>query len=104
MRIFIVLCFLLQVNGVDIREFSHQRVLQVLRQTTSPILRLLVHRGEGYSEDEMSETTTVELVKRPGKGLGISIVERGIGAGILIADIVRNLLCSFNIHPVSFGF
>lgn len=40
------------------------------------------------------EYTTIEtdLVKKPGKGLGISVVARKSGKGVYIADIVSILL------------
>lgn len=41
--------------------------------------------GEGSSED-----IEVELVKKPGKGLGLSVVGRRNGTGVFISDMVRN--------------
>ena len=94
------------MNGVDLRECTHNRALQVLRQTTAPTMRLLVVRGgvsggggeTGYRDEELCKTMSEELVKRPGKGLSYSIVERGDCAGIIIADIVCTYFLIHALH------
>lgn len=35
-------------------------------------------------------TIDVEMIKKPGKGLGLSVVARKSGKGVYIADIVSN--------------
>ena len=40
---------------------------------------------------ELHDHLTVELVKKPGKGLGISIIGRRNNCGVVVADIVSYL-------------
>lgn len=40
----------------------------------------------------ITDAFDVELIKKPGKGLGLSIVGRKSGSGIFISDIVSHLL------------
>jgi len=78
----------IQVNGVDLRNATHDRAISVLRQTPS-VVRMVVFRDESLLKDEdMYEVFTVELIKKPGKGLGLTIVGRKKDPGIFISDIV----------------
>lgn len=80
---------LLEVNSLDMREMTHSRAVQVLRQVVSSV-KMVVFRDESiYRDDELYEAVTVELMKKPGKGLGLSIVSRRDNTGILISDIVK---------------
>ncbi|GFO19020.1 multiple pdz domain protein, partial [Plakobranchus ocellatus] len=80
---------ILEVNSEDLTEATHNRALQVLRQTP-PIVRMAVYRDEGQvREEDILDVFTVELVKRPGKGLGLSIVGKKSDVGIYISDIVK---------------
>ena len=66
-------CFL-QVNGIDLRKATHDEAINVLRQTPQRV-RLTLYRDEApYKEEDVCDTFTIELQKRPGKGLGLSIV------------------------------
>lgn len=52
---------------------------------------MLVYREEGTTkEEELYETIEVEMAKRPGKGLGLSIVGRKHGPGVFISDVVSS--------------
>lgn len=65
-----------QVNGIDLRTASHDEAINVLRQTPQQV-RLTVFRDEAqYKEDELWDVLSVELQKKPGQGLGLSIVGR----------------------------
>lgn len=66
-------CFL-QVNGIDLRKATHDEAINVLRQTPQRV-RLTLYRDEApYKEEDVCDTFTIDLQKRPGKGLGLSIV------------------------------
>ena len=81
-----------QVNGVDLRNATHDRAINVLRQTPN-VVKMIVFRDESLLKDEdLYEVFTVELLKKPGKGLGLTIVGRKKDPGIFISDIVRFLL------------
>ncbi|KAJ0032871.1 hypothetical protein NQD34_002952 [Periophthalmus magnuspinnatus] len=77
---------ILEVNGVSLRGASHEEAICLLRQTPSRV-RLRVLR------DELSEQTLqlfrVELHKRSGRGLGLSIVTKRSGSGVFISEVVR---------------
>lgn len=63
-----------QVNGIDLRKATHDEAINVLRQTPQRV-RLTLYRDETpYKEEDVYDTLTIELQKKPGKGLGLSIV------------------------------
>lgn len=71
-----VTCLTSQVNGIDLRQSTHDEAINVLRQTPQKV-RLVVYRDEAqYKEDDLWDSFTVELRKKPGQGLGLSIVGR----------------------------
>lgn len=64
----------LQVNGVNLRGAAHQEAIAALRQTPARV-RLLVLRDESqYGDEENLDVFTVELQKKSGRGLGLTIV------------------------------
>lgn len=53
---------------------------------------MVVYRDEVVNsgkEEDILDVMEVELTKKPGKGLGLSIVGRKNGPGIFISDVVR---------------
>ncbi|XP_060773020.1 multiple PDZ domain protein isoform X7 [Neoarius graeffei] len=80
---------ILEVNGIDLRTASHDEAINVLRQTPQQV-RLTVFRDEAqYKEDELWDVLSVELQKKPGQGLGLSIVGRRNDTGVFVSDIVK---------------
>lgn len=75
---------ILEVNGEDLREASHEAAIGALRQTSS-VVRMLVFREEEPQQDVL----TVELHKKAGRGLGLSIVGRRNAPGVFISEVVR---------------
>lgn len=54
---------------------------------------MVVFRDEANRrDDELYEAMTVELMKKPGKGLGLSITACRDNAGVLISDVVGAFL------------
>lgn len=50
---------------------------------------MLVYREEGQShEEDAFETLDVELQKKAGRGLGLTIVGRKNGPGVFISEVV----------------
>ena len=87
----------LQVNHEDLREAGHDRAIQVLRQTPA-VVHMVVFRDESLlKDDEMYDVFTVEMLKKPNKGLGLSIVGRRKDTGVFISDIVSGT--TVYIHP-----
>lgn len=79
---------ILNVNNENFREITHQKALSVLRQTPSKV-KMVVYREEGtQKEEDLYDTITVQLTKKSGKGLGLSIVGRKNGPGVFISDVV----------------
>uniref|UniRef100_A0A8C7X7U6 PDZ domain-containing protein n=1 Tax=Oryzias sinensis TaxID=183150 RepID=A0A8C7X7U6_9TELE len=85
---------ILEVNSIDLRAASHDDAINVLRQTPQRV-RLTVFRDEGqYKEEDLWDSFDVELHKKPGQGLGLSIVGRRSrkhrnDTGVFVSDIVR---------------
>nr|XP_015802438.2 multiple PDZ domain protein isoform X1 [Nothobranchius furzeri] len=85
---------ILEVNGIDLRAASHDEAINVLRQTPQRV-RLTVYRDETqYKEEDLWDSFTVELHKKPGQGLGLSIVGRRSrdhrnDTGVFVSDVVK---------------
>ncbi|XP_073491628.1 multiple PDZ domain protein isoform X7 [Aquarana catesbeiana] len=80
---------ILEVNGIDLRNATHDEAINVLRQTPQKV-RLSVYRDEAqYKEEDMYDILNVELQKKPGKGLGLSIVGKRNDTGVFVSDIVK---------------
>ncbi|XP_064228488.1 inaD-like protein isoform X5 [Aotus nancymaae] len=80
---------ILEVNGVDLRNSSHEEAITALRQTPQKV-RLVVYRDEAhYRDEENLEVFPVDLQKKAGRGLGLSIAGKRNGSGVFISDIVK---------------
>uniref|UniRef100_A0A5F9DQR6 PATJ crumbs cell polarity complex component n=1 Tax=Oryctolagus cuniculus TaxID=9986 RepID=A0A5F9DQR6_RABIT len=80
---------ILEVNGVDLRSCSHEEAITALRQTPQKV-RLVVYRDEAhYRDEENLDIFPVDLQKKAGRGLGLSIVGKRNGSGVFISDIVK---------------
>ncbi|XP_004373554.1 multiple PDZ domain protein isoform X3 [Trichechus manatus latirostris] len=80
---------ILEVNGIDLRKATHDEAISVLRQTPQRV-RLTLYRDESpYKEEDVYDTLTIELQKKPGKGLGLSIVGKRNDTGVFVSDIVK---------------
>nr|XP_060629610.1 inaD-like protein isoform X1 [Anolis sagrei ordinatus] len=80
---------ILEVNGIDLRNASHEEAITALRQTPQKV-QLIVYRDEAhYKDEENLEIFFVELQRKMGRGLGLSIVGKRNGNGVFISDIVK---------------
>ncbi|XP_058034699.1 inaD-like protein isoform X2 [Ahaetulla prasina] len=80
---------ILEVNGIDLRNASHEDAITALRQTP-PKVQLVVYRDEAhYKDEENLEIFLVDLQRKMGRGLGLSIVGKRNGSGVFISDIVK---------------
>uniref|UniRef100_A0A669D7E8 PATJ crumbs cell polarity complex component n=1 Tax=Oreochromis niloticus TaxID=8128 RepID=A0A669D7E8_ORENI len=80
---------ILEVNGVDLRGASHEEAIAALRHTPAKV-RLTVLRDEAqYRDEENLDVFKVELQKKSGRGLGLSIVGKRSGSGVFISEVVR---------------
>lgn len=63
-----------QVNDIDLRNASHEEAITALRQTPQKV-QLVVYRDEAhYKDEENLEIFCVDLQRKMGRGLGLSIV------------------------------
>uniref|UniRef100_A0A8C8SS83 PATJ crumbs cell polarity complex component n=1 Tax=Pelusios castaneus TaxID=367368 RepID=A0A8C8SS83_9SAUR len=80
---------ILEVNGLNLRNASHEEAITALRQTPQKV-QLVVYRDEAhYKDEENLEIFCVELQKKTGRGLGLSIVGKRNGSGVFVSDIVK---------------
>ncbi|XP_018562817.1 inactivation-no-after-potential D protein isoform X2 [Anoplophora glabripennis] len=74
---------ILEVNGASLKDVTNTTASQALRQTL-PKMKMSVYRPNNIEYS----TIEVDLIKKPGKGLGLSVVARKSGKGVYIADII----------------
>ncbi|KAK1886586.1 Multiple PDZ domain protein [Dissostichus eleginoides] len=72
---------ILEVNGIDLRQATHDEAIGVLRLTTQ--------HQEAYSEEDLWDVFSLELRTRPGEGLGFTTVGKSNDTGIFVSDIIR---------------
>ncbi|VDK40811.1 unnamed protein product [Gongylonema pulchrum] len=83
----------LEVNGVSLRGVSHEQAILLLRRTPAKV-RLLVYRDVNLQLSLLDPTQIynifeMELTKKPGRGLGLSIVGRKNEPGVYVSEVVR---------------
>uniref|UniRef100_A0A7E4WAR3 PDZ domain-containing protein n=1 Tax=Panagrellus redivivus TaxID=6233 RepID=A0A7E4WAR3_PANRE len=83
----------LEVNGFSLRSVSHEQAISILRRTASKV-RMLVYRDVNLQLSLLDPTQiynifNLELTKKPGRGLGISIVGRKNEPGVYVSEIVK---------------
>uniref|UniRef100_A0A493TYJ4 PDZ domain-containing protein n=1 Tax=Anas platyrhynchos platyrhynchos TaxID=8840 RepID=A0A493TYJ4_ANAPP len=80
---------ILEVNGIDLRNANHEEAITALRQTPQKV-QLVVYRDEAhYKDEENLEIFHVDIQKKTGRGLGLSIAGKRNGSGVFISDIVK---------------
>uniref|UniRef100_A0A915ECS4 PDZ domain-containing protein n=1 Tax=Ditylenchus dipsaci TaxID=166011 RepID=A0A915ECS4_9BILA len=83
----------LEVNSTSLRGISHEQAISLLRRTPAKV-RLLIYRDVNLQLSLLDPTQiynclSIELTKKPGRGLGISIVGRKNEPGVYISEIVK---------------
>ncbi|CAJ0959596.1 unnamed protein product, partial [Mesorhabditis belari] len=83
----------LEVNGVTLRGVTHERAISLLRRTPAKV-RLQVYRDANLQISLLDPTQIynifeVELVKKQGRGLGLSIVGRKNEPGVYVSEVVK---------------
>ncbi|XP_063397098.1 multiple PDZ domain protein-like isoform X6 [Mytilus trossulus] len=79
----------LEVNNEELREASHDYAIQVLRQTPATVGILVFRDDNQVKEEDIYDIFTVDLNKKQGRGLGLSIVGKRNDVGVYISDIVK---------------
>ncbi|KAK5648430.1 hypothetical protein RI129_003322 [Pyrocoelia pectoralis] len=75
---------ILEVNGTCLKDATNEAALQTLRQIL-PKIKLVILRPTS------SECVTIEadLARKPGKGLGLSVIGRASGKGAYVSEILN---------------
>ncbi|XP_078318992.1 multiple PDZ domain protein-like isoform X3 [Crassostrea virginica] len=80
---------ILEVNHEDLKDATHDYAIQVLRQTPSTVQIKVFRDDSQVKEEDIYDIFSVELTKKPGRGLGLSIVGKRNDVGVYISDIVK---------------
>uniref|UniRef100_A0A8R1HTG6 PDZ domain-containing protein n=1 Tax=Caenorhabditis japonica TaxID=281687 RepID=A0A8R1HTG6_CAEJA len=83
----------LEVNGTSLRGVTHDQSIAYLRRTP-PKVRLLIYRDVNLQLSLLDPTQIynifeMDLTKKTGRGLGISIVGRKNEPGVYVSEIVK---------------
>ncbi|XP_050311280.1 inaD-like protein isoform X2 [Anthonomus grandis grandis] len=74
---------ILEVNGTSLKNSTNTSASLALRQTL-PKMKIIVLRPNNLEFTPLE----VDFVKKPGKGIGLSISSRQSGKGVYVADII----------------
>ena len=82
---------ILKVNNMDLKSVTHDEALNILRRQTTEYIQMLIYRNYETLDDEEDkfDVFQVDLYKKFGKGLGVSIVGRRDGFGVFISHIIE---------------
>ncbi|KAJ0050697.1 hypothetical protein NL108_005105, partial [Boleophthalmus pectinirostris] len=80
---------ILEVNGIDLRQATHDEAIGVLRLTTQRVSLCVFRHQEAYREEDLWDVFSLELRPRSGEGLGFTIVGKSNDTGIFVSDIIR---------------
>ncbi|XP_034449156.1 multiple PDZ domain protein isoform X3 [Hippoglossus hippoglossus] len=80
---------ILEVNGIDLRQATHDEAIGVLRLTTQRVCLRVFRHQEAYREEDLWDVFSMELRPRPGEGLGFTTVGKSNDTGIFVSDIIR---------------
>ncbi|XP_047431060.1 multiple PDZ domain protein [Mugil cephalus] len=80
---------ILEVNGIDLRQATHDEAIAVLRLTTQRVRLCVFRHQEAYREEDLWDVFSLELRPRPTEGLGFATVGKSNDTGIFVSDIIR---------------
>ena len=69
----------LQVNGIDLRQATHEEAIGVLRLTTQRVHLRVFRQQETYREEDLWDVFNIELQPRPGQALGLATIGKRYG-------------------------
>ncbi|XP_035229335.1 inaD-like protein isoform X2 [Stegodyphus dumicola] len=79
---------ILEVNGHDMRHATHIEAINALRHSV-PVVTIRVYRHKETKENSSLIELNVQLYKKPGRGLGLSIVGRENAPGVYISEVIK---------------
>ncbi|XP_029288951.1 multiple PDZ domain protein isoform X2 [Cottoperca gobio] len=80
---------ILEVNGMNLRQATHDEAIGVLRLTTQRVSLCVFRHQEAYSEEDLWDVFSLELRPQPGEGLGFTTVGKSNDTGIFVSDVIR---------------
>ncbi|KAM3623165.1 uncharacterized protein V6R79_007867 [Siganus canaliculatus] len=80
---------ILEVNGIDLRQATHDEAIGVLRLTTQRVLLRVFRHPEAYREEDLWDVFNLELRPHQREGLGFTTVGKSNDTGIFVSDIIR---------------
>ncbi|XP_060917369.1 multiple PDZ domain protein [Labrus mixtus] len=80
---------ILEVNGIDLRQATHDESIAVLRLTTQRVRLSVFRHQETYREEDLWDVFGLELRPRAGEGLGFATVGKSNDTGIFVSDVIR---------------
>ncbi|XP_074543460.1 multiple PDZ domain protein [Halichoeres trimaculatus] len=80
---------ILEVNGIDLRQATHDEAIGVLRLATQRVRLCVFRHQEAYREEDLWDVFGLQLKPRPGEGLGFTTVGKSNDTGIFVSDIIR---------------
>uniref|UniRef100_A0A8P4GIE9 Multiple PDZ domain crumbs cell polarity complex component n=1 Tax=Dicentrarchus labrax TaxID=13489 RepID=A0A8P4GIE9_DICLA len=80
---------ILEVNGIDLRQATHDEAIGVLRLTTQRVRLCVFRHQEAYREEDLWDVFSLELRPRPGEGIGFTTVGKSNDTGIFVSDVIR---------------
>ncbi|KAK0156021.1 Multiple PDZ domain protein [Merluccius polli] len=80
---------ILEVNGMDLRQATHEEALAVLRLSAQRVRLCVFRHQEAYREEDLWDVFTLELKPQPGRGLGFCTVGKSNDTGIFVSEILQ---------------
>ncbi|XP_028301758.1 multiple PDZ domain protein-like [Gouania willdenowi] len=80
---------ILEVNGIDLRQATHDEAIAVLRLTTQRVRLCVFRHQEAYREEDLWDVFSLDLRPHPAEGLGFSTVGKSNDTGVFVSDIIR---------------
>jgi C-terminal processing protease CtpA/Prc len=87
---------ILSCNDYDLKSLKHEEALNILRRQSTDFIKLTVYRrlntfahDGSLDDDDKYDVINVDLNKKFGKGLGLSIVGRRNGNGVYVSHLIE---------------
>ncbi|XP_051939382.1 multiple PDZ domain protein isoform X2 [Hippocampus zosterae] len=78
-----------EVNGIDLRQATHDEAISVLRLTTQRVELHVFRPQAAYKEEDLWDVFSLVLRPHPVKGLGFTTVGKRNDTGIFVSDIIK---------------
>ncbi|XP_062281697.1 multiple PDZ domain protein [Scomber scombrus] len=80
---------ILEVNGIDLRQATHDEAIGVLRLTTQRVHLCVFRHQEAYREEDLWDVFSLELRPHAREELGLTTVGKSNDTGIFVSDIIK---------------